>query len=195
MSFADFNDLYIYVNNIVEIEPSEFQFFIEHSGAKIQSYRKGEHFCRQGDQDLKLAYVKTGIFKVYMSSSDGRHFTKRFVASDELLGPYSSVIMAESSTVNICALKNSEIIEWDALKARDLIKRNHRWGELARIIAENYFSERERREYEAIMLTGEEKYNSFVKKYAHIIDEVSQKEIAGYLGLSPVSLSRIRNKK
>lgn len=41
----------------------------------------------------------------------------------------------------------------------------------------------------------QDRYNELLKKHPHILQRVPQHYIASYLGITPVSLSRIRNRK
>ena len=48
---------------------------------------------------------------------------------------------------------------------------------------------------ESLSLTSEERYDSFLLKYPQIVQQVTQKQIASYLGITPEFLSTIRKKK
>ena len=43
--------------------------------------------------------------------------------------------------------------------------------------------------------TPQERYESLVREHPEIIEQIPQHYIASYLGITPVSLSRIRNRK
>lgn len=43
--------------------------------------------------------------------------------------------------------------------------------------------------------TPQQRYEELLKKYPNIIQRVPQHYIASYLGITPVSLSRIRNRR
>ena len=45
-----------------------------------------------------------------------------------------------------------------------------------------------------ITFTTEERYNRFVDKYPQIVEKVSQKRIASYLGVTPEFLSTVKKK-
>ena len=50
---------------------------------------------------------------------------------------------------------------------------------------------KERRERDLLTLSPEERYRQFLVDYDDLIGVVPQKDIAGYLGVTPVGLSRI----
>jgi len=53
---------------------------------------------------------------------------------------------------------------------------------------------KERRERELLILTPEQRYRRFLEDYPDLIGVVSQKDIASYLGVTPVGLSRIASR-
>ncbi len=54
--------------------------------------------------------------------------------------------------------------------------------------------EKQNQQIDSMTLTAEERYNNLMKKKPELLQRVSQKHIASYLGITPQSLSRIRKK-
>lgn len=50
---------------------------------------------------------------------------------------------------------------------------------------------KERREREFLLLTAEERYRRFLDDYNDLLGLVTQKDIASYVGVTPVGLNRI----
>lgn len=46
-----------------------------------------------------------------------------------------------------------------------------------------------------LSLSAEERYNIFINKYPQLMQHVSQKQIASYLGITPEFLSALRKNK
>jgi CRP-like cAMP-binding protein len=53
---------------------------------------------------------------------------------------------------------------------------------------------KEMREYELLCLSAEDRYKSLLEHTPDLFDLVTQNEIARYLGVTPVGLSRIKNR-
>src|SRR5690606_18873603 len=53
---------------------------------------------------------------------------------------------------------------------------------------------KERREYELLCLSAEARYLLFCESEAHLLPRLAQNDIARYLGITPVALSRIRKR-
>ena len=92
------------------------------------------------------------------------------------------------------ALMDSELL---VIRFRDfeaLFDRHACWERVGRKIAEGMFISKERRERELLMLSAEERYRLFLGRYKHLEKRIPQYQIAAYLGITPVALSRIRRR-
>ncbi len=55
-----------------------------------------------------------------------------------------------------------------------------------------YGQRKEQREMELLTLSPEERYLNFIQQYAHLLPLIKQRDIASYIRITPVALSRIR---
>ena len=53
---------------------------------------------------------------------------------------------------------------------------------------------KEQREYEFLNFSAEERYQKFAAENAQLIDHLTQNDVARYLGITPVALSRIKKR-
>jgi CRP-like cAMP-binding protein len=60
---------------------------------------------------------------------------------------------------------------------------------------QNAYTREQLRIIENLSLPARERYDSFLTKYPHITQQVTQKQIASYLGITPEFLSAIRKNK
>lgn len=63
------------------------------------------------------------------------------------------------------------------------------------MLVENAFIRLQQRLLQNISSTAEERYQSFLGIYPHLINRLSQVQIAAFLGITPEFLSRLRNRK
>lgn len=54
---------------------------------------------------------------------------------------------------------------------------------------------KEQREYELLCLDAEQRYQNLLTRTTDITEFITQNDIARYLGITPVALSRIKNKR
>jgi len=65
---------------------------------------------------------------------------------------------------------------------------------LGRILAEQHFILKEQREAALLLDDAETRYRQFLSDYPGLDKRIAQYHIASYIGVTPVTLSRIRKK-
>jgi len=65
---------------------------------------------------------------------------------------------------------------------------------LTRIAAESSFMHKQQQQIDLLTKTNEERYIDFLVMFPGIVNRVSQKHIASYLGITPQSFSRLKKK-
>ena len=59
---------------------------------------------------------------------------------------------------------------------------------------QNAFVAQQNRINQNLFLSAEERYAEFINRYPHLEKRLTQKQVAAYLGITPVFLSMIRKK-
>lgn len=132
-------------------------------------------------------------------SKDGvaRTFKKTtyFYFENHLISSYISILQQQASQLTIEALEDSEVLCFTAQTLQNLYESFPIYQIFGRKLAEYLAIGLEARMVSLLLDSPEERYidllNSNKKK---IIARVPQHYIASYLGITPVSLSRIRNR-
>ncbi|RYU96719.1 Crp/Fnr family transcriptional regulator [Emticicia agri] len=155
---------------------------------------KGEYYIREGQIPKKFAFVERGLFRYLYINNKGTEFTKNFILENNFISAYSAMISQHPSRMFIEALEDSYVYDIcynDWLE----LKRGHEcWNQFLVVILEKAFSIKEIRERELLLLDAQERYAIFRKEFSTLENRIKQHMIASYLGISPISLSRIRNK-
>ena len=63
------------------------------------------------------------------------------------------------------------------------------------IVVEAQFVAKEQREYEFLQLSAEERYRLVCEQFPSLVQHIPQHQIASYIGITPVALSRIRGRR
>ncbi len=101
------------------------------------------------------------------------------------------MVRQELSAYTIEAMEDAVVIEiaYDLLE--ELMDRSHMWEQFVRKSVERLYIRKEARERELLYLSAMERYRAFLLKYPGMDKRIPQYHIASYLGISPVSLSRL----
>ncbi|MCB0421645.1 MAG: Crp/Fnr family transcriptional regulator [Bdellovibrionales bacterium] len=162
---------------------------------RLTSIKEGEHVFREQDDCENIYLVLKGIFQIYYSTENGDEKIKRFIGTGESLSPLPSIIRKKPACYSAKALENSVVAYISYTDLETLTQKSHHWERVYRKGIEEALATREDREYELFTFTPQERYEKFRKTYPQLNDRLPQYLIASYLGITPVSLSRIRSRK
>lgn len=167
--------------------------FIAQNGTTIVRMQ-GEHLFRQGDQDPSLYFVKTGLLKAYYLSADGKENIKSFIIPGDNIGSLMAGYAGKTCTFSLVCLQQCELI---CVPFNTLYQASQSDPDLAAAIVDfllTFAMKKEVREYELLCLSAEGRYKRLLENTPDLPKLVTQNEIARYLGITPVGLSRIKKR-
>jgi CRP-like cAMP-binding protein len=157
-----------------------------------ESLASGEFLVRAGQPSTTFGFVQKGLLRKFYTTAKGRELTRGFAVDGELVGVYAALLTSSPSQLSVQALEDCQLLMMDYSALQQLYARHPGWCTLGRRVAEQLFLEREEREFTLLTLSASERYDRFRHARPDIMERVPQYEIASYLGITPVSLSRIR---
>ena len=163
---------------------------IQLEGKRIEK-AKGEHVFMQGDADKSFYHVESGLLKAYYTSEEGRESIKSFLLPGDSIGSMTSAFSEENCSFSLVCLESASLnmIPFETLQEysrNDLELANMMIGLLIHLAMK-----KEKREYEFLCLSAEERFCRLAELTPALLEKVTQNDLARYLGLSPVALSRI----
>lgn len=139
-----------------------------------------------------IYFIKKGCARIYYFKED-IDITESFSFEKNIVVRYESLFTGRPSKKGIQLLEDSEIIAINATKLFELFPTHHAIETLFRKIFEHCLVEQVNRIESLQFHTAEERYNDLLKQSPAILQRIPLKHIASYLGITPVSLSRIRS--
>ena len=131
------------------------------------------------------------MVKKFYLTFDGKEFIKEFSGEMEIIAPYSSLLQNKKTSFSVKCIEDTKVIFVDWSFIQSLFSKDIAWMEFGKKIAELHFVNREAREAEFLKNSAKERLTSFQKNYPQLIERLKKQDIASYLGITPVSLSRI----
>jgi CRP-like cAMP-binding protein len=155
------------------------------------TYPKGHILLKADCIEKNLYFIKRGIVRAYSATANGQ-VTFWFGVEGSPVLSMNNYISGKKSYENIELLENCDlykinISELIALYEKDLHLAN--WG---RKLAEQELVHTEERLISMQFKTAQERYADLIKDHPELLLRVQLGYIASYLGMSQVSLSRIR---
>lgn len=154
----------------------------------------GEFFLEAGEIAQYSGFVIEGVLREFFITLKGQEFNKNFNLEGEFSGSLFDLITEEPSTASIQALTPVRLLICRFADLQDLYNRHKEWERIGRLLAENLFMIKARREWEFLTLSAEQRYTLLTQRNPALENRISQYHLASYLGISPVSLSRIRRR-
>lgn len=155
---------------------------------------KGEFFTRPGQPATRFAIVRAGLMRHYYVDARGKESVKAFRGPLEVSGPYAEILLRKPSRTFIQALTFAELLVFEVADIDAAAERSLELQRLVRRFVELQFVAKEQREYEFLMLSAEERYRQFRASLPELLHHIPQHQIASYIGITPVALSRIRGR-
>lgn len=111
------------------------------------------------------------------------------------MSSYVSCITGQPSLLSIESLTDCRLLVFTYETLQSLYEQSQQWERFGRLLAEYLSIGLEERMAGLLMLSAEERYHQLLESNKQkILERIPQHYIANYLGITPVSLSRIRNR-
>ncbi len=158
------------------------------------SYRKGELLSEAGNTEKYIYFIRIGLIRIYLRKETGAEITFGLLSEFSVYTNFDVLLFGQASRYHVQALEETAVsrIQYDVLMKR--IKENPKLGHYRENIFQAILRRSIARVESLVLLTPEERYIDFVKNNRDLCNRVPDKYIAHYLGITPVSLSRIRKR-
>lgn len=155
---------------------------------KNQDLQPIGHTCKT------IYFIKKGVARIYYYM-DGIDITEGFFFENSIIARVESLFTGKPSRKAIQILEDAEII---AINANGLFKLYDRFPEIERLfrkIFEAAYVDTVNRIEGIQFHTADERYKALLKEAPNVLQKIPLKYVASYLGITQVSLSRIRGMK
>ena len=157
-------------------------------------FQKGINVQLIGHTCKTIYFVKEGCVRIYYFKED-IDITESFEFENAFVARAESLFTGKPSMKAIQAVEDSSLIAIDSNKLFQLFDKHHDLERLFRKIIEASYVNTVNRIESLQFHTADERYHNLLKEHKDILKRVPLKYIASYLGITPVSLSRIRAQK
>lgn len=152
--------------------------------------RKNEILQPFGHTCKTIYYIQSGIARIYYYK-DGIDITESFAFEGNIIARVESLFTGKPSQKAIQIIEDAEIVAINATLLFRLYDQHHQIERLFRLIFENAYVNTINRIESIQFHTAEERYKALLME-TNYIQKIPLKYIASYLGITQVSLSRIR---
>jgi CRP-like cAMP-binding protein len=177
----------------VSLDPDEKAYFI--SLLKEQEVPKKTLILKEDQLCKSIFFVQSGALRAFHLDKNGRESTILFALPDWWITDMHGFIHQLPAMLYIEALERSEVLQLNKNDLDELLRKVPKFERFFRILMQNAYIREQLRVIQNLSLSAEERYNQFLKKYPQVAKQVTLKQIASYLGITPEFLSIIRANK
>lgn len=182
-----------YLNRI--FSPEDFTSFeLQTILSKFTSvqFTKNSYFLQEGIIENHYWFIEKGFARAYATDPEGRDITTHFFTPGDIVIDWPSIFLRSPTRENIQALTDCYCWQIDYESFQELFHSIRNFREHGRsILVSSYFSLKKQR-VSMISDQARERYLNMLHEKPELIQNVSLKYIATYLGITDTSLSRIR---
>lgn len=155
------------------------------------SFPKHQMIIRADKIEKNIYFIKKGIARTF-STIDDNEITFSFGKEGDTIASLKSYIVNQQGYENIELLEDCQLYELNTKSLQTLFSENIEIANWGRKFAEIELIKAEERLISRQFGTATERYTELLKNYPDLIQRVQLGYIASYLGITQVSLSRIR---
>ncbi len=180
---------------VIEIFPSFEPYWAEISRYfSIKKVAAKTPLLEAGDISKYMFIVVKGCLRIFIIRDDGREVTVQFFFEKQMVASMESAFTGKPGKLYLEAIEDSELI---VISIRDFKGIFRMYDQLKDLMID--FLQRRLLYYSElftsfILNTPEERYIRLMEENPGIIERIPHYYIATYLGITPVSLSRIRSR-
>lgn len=180
-----------YLNSVFPMSEEDFNLAIPFF--QVEEIVKGDHLVRSGERCNKVAFVVSGIFRIYFLK-DGTEVNTCFCGENSITSSFASLTSGEPSEENIQALEDCTVVVLGRENLMKLYSLSPAWQAIGRLLTEKECLRLSDRASSLSFDTALEKYKNLLRSQPDVVNRIAVKEIASYLGVTRETLSRIRAK-
>ena len=152
--------------------------------------KKKTFLMQAGDVTKYEYFITKGCLKVYTLDEDGVPRISMFAVEDYWTGDMASFMTKEPTRYFIKATEHSELLGISRANYDLLFQEIPKFEKFYRILYQKSLISYIQRSNHGISLTAEERYIEFKKRYPKIVNRITQKDLAGYIGITPEFMSK-----
>ena len=183
--------------------PSALRHIIEEAGLSLNltdhlaqlvvetRHSKGSLLIRQGHRCNDIYIIEQGFARIY-SIVSGRETTTLFARENDIITSTFALFTKLESREFVEILEDSVLLKIDYEEFFECCREHGQLMHLYRFLMEKYYMALEERTLSLQFDSALERYQKLLNRHPFILQRASLGSIASYLGMSPVTLSRMR---
>ncbi|PCJ64868.1 MAG: hypothetical protein COA58_11380 [Bacteroidetes bacterium] len=180
----------LYINRNDKMTSDEWSML--NSLVDSQDFKKGELIVRKNERFDKEIFIERGVVRGFLIDDEGNEKSTAFFQEYEFMSTSALRTKEEKSLYYYQAMCDTRLLFFNSKKLKAFLSQNKHLSKIGKQIKEKEIDRLSNRDDCLLQVKAKDKYLNFLKYYPNIERYISQKHIASYIGITPVSFSRIK---
>lgn len=159
-----------------------------------RKFKKGEFIDREGEVNHYTNLIDSGSARVFYINTDGQEHVVQIGIRGWWIGDFPSFITQSKGMLYTEALEPTNILAWSYDSLQFLYQEVPVFERFFRLLIQRAYASFQYRILHNIGMDAEQRYQIFQETYPLLDQQISQKHIASYLGMSAEFLSKIKKR-
>ena len=159
---------------------------------KQVTFEKNSFLLEEGKTANHYWFIQSGFIRSYVIDTEGNDITTNFFSVGDIVIDWPSFFLRNPTRENIQALSDCVCWQLDFETFQELFHSIRNFREQGRTTLVGSYFALKRHSISMIADQAKDRYLRLVKEKPHVVQNVSLKHIAIFLGITDTSLSRIR---
>ncbi|WP_415902964.1 Crp/Fnr family transcriptional regulator [Neptuniibacter sp. QD29_5] len=179
----------------LQLSPEAFSALKQHSGSlALKCFQQEEMLLSAGEVGKHVFFITEGLVRFFYLTENGKEHNKSFAAEQQFAGPLCSFAKPEPCRFYIQALDTTQVLQIPLQVLNELFGTSLEWANIGRMYFEEVARRKSLREGQFLLDSAEVRYLAFVEDYPKLVERLPLYQIASYIGVTDVALSRIRKR-
>ncbi|MEM6722398.1 MAG: Crp/Fnr family transcriptional regulator [Bacteroidota bacterium] len=164
------------------------------NAATQKTYQPGEYLISEGSLNRRIYFIAQGLVRSFAINSKGEEITTAVYWENMVAASPDVILFEQPCRFYYEAMEPTTVFSLDYDQVQQLLSKNVNLLESRKYILQMMLRMAFTRIESFVLNNPEERYVQFMEAYPDLHNRIQVKHIAHILGITPVSLSRIRKR-
>lgn len=160
---------------------------------KVHVLNKGECLLKQGELSDSMFFLCSGLVRYYSLSESGKEYTQTLTKAPRLVGSTQALTLGLPALFSIEALTTCVALSFQWQSFYQQMSQDLAFTQAYARFLESIFISKEQKEHSIVKHSATQRYLDFCRDYSELMGTLPKQQIASYIGITPIALSRIRS--
>jgi len=180
-----------YLTNAPNTNVKELNELIEEF--QVEKIKKNQLIIPSGEVSDYIFYICKGMVRIYYNKED-KEITNWFIQENMLFTSTYAIATQLPNLYNYETIENTIVLKIKYERLESFYNKYHSIANLGRLLILKYYAQFMKKTYDILFLSAEERYSLFLEEHSDLVNRISLRYIASYIGVSQETISRIRAK-